>query len=752
MRIIGKNQSYFNRIIKTMLVISIIPVILLGILSYQSSSSAIQKKVMVVNQQLLVQTKMRFEQTLNIVYNYYVLLGNKDIITDNLSKNLSYSDVVVIPEIQAKLMELQNLQSIVNSVNLVNLDKNWIITNDSFEDTIDSEYKNFVEKGMNNEQNIYWVYNSNNKEELSLFIKVPYNKPEQTGAIIVNFGYDEFKAFFNQKENYEILVLDELGHIVYSNNESQVGINILEIFDQDSLEKRDESKGYFNAVYEDKEVGILYENSDFTGLSYLMVYSIEELTSEVKSIRTLTIWMILLLIVGISIVTFFGSKKLYSPVKDIYQNITKISSAGETKNMDEVKFIGKEIDTLIDKQQEMQNKLQTQIFQIEELFLLKLVKGELTREQIVKRSQTIGKFISYAHYVIVTFQVNYLMNSEERTKDEDLMVLLLRNGIQEYIDKTKYLVPIIRDGVVITLIDSDILEVPAFKEYVFSFAERVQRAIQDRLDLSITIGISNIYNNSDRIQIAFKESLEAIMCKNAVNDSILFYEDVEPGKVIKMVYPKNLEDELIKAFNKRDLEKAEWYVDTIIDTIFSHRIGYNEHKIYVNRLLIAIMNILQDAGVSIQSIFDQTDGVMEQVISLTDPQEIQHWFKNKLVRPLILILVDQRNNKNDLLVKEIIQMIENEYDQDISLELCADRLNYHPSYIWKIMKQELGKSFTDYLMDYRLKQAKILLIETDETVARIADKLRYTNPQNFIRYFKKLEGITPGKYRKNNQG
>lgn len=43
--------------------------------------------------------------------------------------------------------------------------------------------------------------------------------------------------------------------------------------------------------------------------------------------------------------------------------------------------------------------------------------------------------------------------------------------------------------------------------------------------------------------------------------------------------------------------------------------------------------------------------------------------------------------------------------------------------------------------------AKSWLAETDMAVKDIAEKLKYKNSQNFIRSFKKLEGITPGNYR-----
>ena len=61
---------------------------------------------------------------------------------------------------------------------------------------------------------------------------------------------------------------------------------------------------------------------------------------------------------------------------------------------------------------------------------------------------------------------------------------------------------------------------------------------------------------------------------------------------------------------------------------------------------------------------------------------------------------------------------------------------------------EKGKSFMDYLEEYKINEAKRLLLQTDKTVSEIAQELNYTNAQNFIRFFSKSTGVTPGKFRK----
>ena len=53
--------------------------------------------------------------------------------------------------------------------------------------------------------------------------------------------------------------------------------------------------------------------------------------------------------------------------------------------------------------------------------------------------------------------------------------------------------------------------------------------------------------------------------------------------------------------------------------------------------------------------------------------------------------------------------------------------------------------------DPMTEMAKELLLTSDMTVVQIAETLNYSNVQNFIRFFSKKVGMTPGKYRKDYQ-
>ena len=121
-----------------------------------------------------------------------------------------------------------------------------------------------------------------------------------------------------------------------------------------------------------------------------------------------------------------------------------------------------------------------------------------------------------------------------------------------------------------------------------------------------------------------------------------------------------------------------------------------------------------------------------------------------MIDPILEIRGELLNQKSYAMLEDIEKMIA-ERKGDISLTECAEALQVHPTYIWKILKMDKGRSFSDYLEEYKLEEAKRLLLNTTMSVAEIASELNYTNAQNFIRFFSKSMGVTPGKFRKLNE-
>ncbi len=110
------------------------------------------------------------------------------------------------------------------------------------------------------------------------------------------------------------------------------------------------------------------------------------------------------------------------------------------------------------------------------------------------------------------------------------------------------------------------------------------------------------------------------------------------------------------------------------------------------------------------------------------------------------------NNKyNDHIdeIEKVIRFIHLNYHKKISLYDLTKKACLSKYYFTRIFKRHIGISPYEYLINYRIKKAKDLLITTHCTVWEICDQIGFFDYDNFIRAFKKNTGITPMKYRNN---
>jgi len=100
------------------------------------------------------------------------------------------------------------------------------------------------------------------------------------------------------------------------------------------------------------------------------------------------------------------------------------------------------------------------------------------------------------------------------------------------------------------------------------------------------------------------------------------------------------------------------------------------------------------------------------------------------------------------LAEKTAQFLREHYRESIHYREIGEGLNFHPTYVARCMQQVFGVTPLEYLTQYRVEQAKLLLINTDVPVARIAEDVGFTHFSYFTQCFAKTEGITPSAYRR----
>ena len=100
-------------------------------------------------------------------------------------------------------------------------------------------------------------------------------------------------------------------------------------------------------------------------------------------------------------------------------------------------------------------------------------------------------------------------------------------------------------------------------------------------------------------------------------------------------------------------------------------------------------------------------------------------------------------------MENALRYIEDHYCDPFTIQQLADHLGLNRSYLHRIFKAVTGVSIQSYLLDYRIRQACILLKTTSLSVRVIAHSVSYIDPLYFSRIFHQKMGVSPSKYREN---
>lgn len=99
-------------------------------------------------------------------------------------------------------------------------------------------------------------------------------------------------------------------------------------------------------------------------------------------------------------------------------------------------------------------------------------------------------------------------------------------------------------------------------------------------------------------------------------------------------------------------------------------------------------------------------------------------------------------------IKTVLTYIKENYQDKIYITDLAGQVNLNEQYFCRLFKKAIGCSPIEYLNEYRIKQAKRLLEETNLPVMEVCLECGYNNLGNFLREFRKYTETTPLQYRK----
>lgn len=173
-------------------------------------------------------------------------------------------------------------------------------------------------------------------------------------------------------------------------------------------------------------------------------------------------------------------------------------------------------------------------------------------------------------------------------------------------------------------------------------------------------------------------------------------------------------------------------------------------------LLKAIPEVSPDSKVVIITGFAEFSYAQEAVQHHAFDYLLKPIKEEELTRVLAAIVAERgeseeaprQDYESDKMIDNVVSDIRAHYTEDISLTSLAAKYNISMGHLSKIIKEHLNVNFSDYIASLRMQRAKELLSDERLSIQEIAEIVGYEDYFYFTKVFKKVEGISPSKYRK----
>lgn len=212
-------------------------------------------------------------------------------------------------------------------------------------------------------------------------------------------------------------------------------------------------------------------------------------------------------------------------------------------------------------------------------------------------------------------------------------------------------------------------------------------------------------------------------------------------------YPIEKEKELLSLISIGDKAGSQKLLNEIFGHIFFFSGGVFEvMKARVLELIVLLSRAAMEGGADAEQIFGLNYKFLNEINEFNTIEELTYWLSRIMVRftDCVFNLADVKHV--DVIYKAM-DYIKKNYMRKITLEEVASYVYLSSSYFSKIFKDEMKLNFNSYLNQVRIEMSKKLLTDDSIPLVDISNLVGYEDQSYFSKVFKKIVGVTPGKYR-----
>lgn len=749
-----KSKSVRKRILIAASLFATIPVFIMGAAAYYIASGSFVEEIRLANRQTILQIQQRIDEKLvtletvtlqnavNPTLSRFLFLDNPEENLENIGLTMSLlnSMQVLIPDI--------------DSVYLYRPDKGIVVspTNGVRGEELLPDH---VREAINMNPSKIWLDHELESDlvrdgfhRITFVRRIHTSDHSPTGYLIVNLNDTAFfRVFANMRlGSRELLIVTPSGNVFAENARNQQR-EVLEEYgfirklmesDENEMVTREEANG--------RELSVNYLKSNYNGWKYITIIPLSELNRHLDNIRFTTFIICLVLILISAAAAGFLSNGWFKALQSIIDTIRKKGGITEPqKHQNEFVLIRNYFESLYENNEILGKRLEESRPVLQVNFIQKLLTEQF-RDSMEERAKYYHIPMKFADYTVICIELDNMRGQTEQ--DLNLFHYAVMNIAKEIIGRySEGLVVRMHSGHIAILINHDVTEslLTDAKAKPFHIAEEIRNVAESLLRITVTMGIGRSYEGLSQIRNSYREALEALEYQLVEGSGrVLFIGQIHPGAT-SFSYPYEIEQNIITHLKMANLPHINGLLDEFARELRTELFSTEHVRQSFAQLTAVTLRTLFEMDPN-SKLFHEYN-LYQHLNDFSTTEKILNWLKTEVYPPIVEHIRNRTVQRNHSTMQKVLNHIHQAYDTDLSLPLLAAMISVPVSQFSHLFKSEVGMTPSEYIIAYRMEKARELLEQTDMKIADIAEKLQYNNSQNFIRVFKKMNGMTPGEYR-----
>lgn len=495
--------------------------------------------------------------------------------------------------------------------------------------------------------------------------------------------------------------------------------------------------------------------SERLGWKYLVRVNPSESSVSFAALMSLLLPGLAFYVLVSQLFSLYITKSVYSPINRLIHIATNPKKREERteKDRDKERRYPDEVDFLelafldsLDKNEQHRELMENISDDILEQLLRNILSGKnWSLQSIAQTLEGIGREdFAQGYYIVLAAEFSYeekedLTMVEQELYQRSLLRLLSQKECTEF---SMAVLPMELNRVAAVLCFDRENSVYQIREAVLRLSEEICDGVAP-LPYRLKIGKGKVYGDLPSVQFSYHEAVGDIQYLQYMADAS--EEEKMPSAVFENRYYAERARHGYSLAESGCLAEAGEEFNAILDEILGRE---EEWQRYLQNLIDDMVEKLISCRV--------TQEEMKQAGISGSPEENQHLSENGEPRAFMqafyqkslpLIWESSRKSHNRY-VEEAKEYIASHYaDGKLTLNEISEAVGISPSYLSGVFAEGMGIGLNAYLNDYRIRQAKRFLDETNLNISEIGYKCGFNSAQSFTRVFKKNTGMTPKQFR-----